>query len=99
MLRWWYADADDRTPAESLAAHDVAPAVFERLLHRVATAMPSLDQAMSTWVPEAVAVLNQYRLPTKRRVPAPACRRRRAALFVAVLAADTAASQVRAGAV
>jgi DNA helicase II / ATP-dependent DNA helicase PcrA len=34
VLRWWYADADGRTPAESLAAHDVAPAVFERLDRR-----------------------------------------------------------------
>ncbi len=60
VLRWWYADADDHTPVESLAAHDVDPAVFERLLHRITTAMPSLDQPMSAWVPAAVAVLNQH---------------------------------------
>jgi hypothetical protein len=46
--------------AQDCSTADVAQAVFERLLHRVATAMPSLDQAMSTWVPAAVAVLNQY---------------------------------------
>jgi DNA helicase-2/ATP-dependent DNA helicase PcrA len=60
VLRWWYTDADDRTPAESLAANGLDLAAFERLLHRIATAMPSLDQTMSTWVPASVAVLNQY---------------------------------------
>lgn len=63
VLRWWYADADDHTPVESLAAHDVDPAAFERLLHRIATAMPSLDQPMNAWVPAAVAVLNQHPPP------------------------------------
>jgi hypothetical protein len=47
-------------PVESLAAHNVDPAAFERLLHRITTAMPSLDQPMSAWVPAAVAVLNQH---------------------------------------
>ena len=60
MLRWWYPDADDHTPAESLAANDLDPAAFERLLHRIVTAMPSLDQPMSTWVPAAAAVLSQH---------------------------------------
>jgi DNA helicase II / ATP-dependent DNA helicase PcrA len=60
VLRWWYPDADDRTPAECLAAHDVDPAAFERLLHRLATAMPSPDQPMSTWVPAAAAVLSGH---------------------------------------
>jgi len=60
VLRWWYADADDHIPVESFAAHDIDPAAFERLLHRIATAMPSLDQLMSAWVPAAVGVLNQH---------------------------------------
>lgn len=60
VLRWWYADADDHTPVESLAAHNVDPAAFERLLHRIAAAMPSLDQPMSTWVAAAAAVLSQH---------------------------------------
>jgi hypothetical protein len=60
VLRWWYTDADDHTPVESLSAHNIAPAAFERMLHRVATALPSLDQPMSTWVPAATAVLNQH---------------------------------------
>lgn len=60
VLRWWYTDADDQTPAESLVAHQVDPAAFERLLHRIATAMPRLDQPMSTWVPAAAAVLNRH---------------------------------------
>jgi UvrD/REP helicase N-terminal domain len=59
VLRWWYPDADNLTPAESLAAHSLDPAAFDRLLHRIATAAPSLDQTMSTWVPAAVALLNQ----------------------------------------
>jgi DNA helicase-2/ATP-dependent DNA helicase PcrA len=60
VLRWWYADADDRTPAESLAANGLDPAAFERLLHRITTAMPSLEQPMTTWVHATVALLNQY---------------------------------------
>ncbi len=64
VLRWWYADVDDHTPMESLAAHQVDPAAFERLLHRITTAMPLLDQPME-------------RLGTHRRrraQPAPTCR-------------------------
>jgi ATP-dependent DNA helicase UvrD/PcrA len=60
VLRWWYTESDDHTPAQILVARDIDPAGFERLLHRVATAMPPLDQPMSTWVPAAVAVLNQH---------------------------------------
>jgi DNA helicase II / ATP-dependent DNA helicase PcrA len=59
-LRWWYADADGQTVAECLAAHNIDPAAFERLLHRVVTAMPSLDQPMSTWVPAASAALSRH---------------------------------------
>ena len=60
MLRTWYPGADDRTPAENLAANGLDPATFERLLHRIAKAMPSLDQPMSIWVPAAAAVLGQH---------------------------------------
>jgi hypothetical protein len=59
VLRWWYADADARTPTECLASNGLDPAAFERLLHRVATAMPSLDQPMRTWALAASAVLSQ----------------------------------------
>lgn len=60
MLRWWYADADESTPAECLAAHSIDPAAFERLAHRITAAMPSLDQPMRTWAPAAAAVLSQH---------------------------------------
>lgn len=63
VLRWWYTEADNHTPAQTLVAYDVDPAEFEWLLHRVATAMPSLDQPMRTWVPAAVTVLNQHPPP------------------------------------
>lgn len=59
VLRWWYPDGDDLTVTETLATHNLDPANFERLLHRVATAMPTLDQRMSTWVPAATAALDQ----------------------------------------
>jgi DNA helicase II / ATP-dependent DNA helicase PcrA len=59
VLRTWYPGADDRTPAENLAANGLDPAAFERLLNRIAKAMPSLDQPMSIWVP-AAAVLGQH---------------------------------------
>jgi superfamily I DNA/RNA helicase len=60
VLRWWYTEADDHTPAQTLIFRDIDPPGFERLLHRIATAMPPLDQSMSTWVPAAVDVLNQH---------------------------------------
>jgi hypothetical protein len=60
VLRRWCPGADDRTPAENLAANGLDPAAFERLLHRIATAMPSLDQPMTSWIPAASAVLNRH---------------------------------------
>ncbi len=60
VLRTWYPGADDRTPAENLAANGLDPATFERLLHRIAKVMPSLDLPMSIWVPAAAAVLGQH---------------------------------------
>lgn len=96
VLRWWYPDADHRTPAEVLTAHGVDPAAFERLLHRVATAMPSLDQPMSTWVSAAVAVLN-YHPPaggaarTRNRLTCPATLARRTGRSVAGLPPAAAA--------
>jgi len=60
VLRWWYADADERTPAECLAAHSIDPAAFERLVHRITAALPSLDQPMRTWAPAAAGVLSRH---------------------------------------
>lgn len=60
VLRWWYHDADHLTAAETLVAHDLDPAEFYRLVHRIVAAMPPLDQPMSTWVPGAAAVLGQH---------------------------------------
>jgi DNA helicase-2/ATP-dependent DNA helicase PcrA len=59
VLRWWYTDADDHNPAESVAAHNLDSASFERLLHRIAINMPPLDQPIGTWVRAATAVLNE----------------------------------------
>ena len=60
VLRTWYPTADNHTPAENLAANNLDPAGFDRLLHRIVTAMPPIDQQMPTWVPAASAVLNQH---------------------------------------
>ena len=38
--------ADNHTPAENLAANNLDPAGFDRLLHRIVTAMPPIDQQM-----------------------------------------------------
>jgi DNA helicase-2/ATP-dependent DNA helicase PcrA len=67
VLRWWYSGADGRTPAENLDANGLDPAAFQRLLHRIATAIPPLDQPMSTWVPAASAVLDHHP-PAERAV-------------------------------
>jgi DNA helicase II / ATP-dependent DNA helicase PcrA len=60
VLRWWYSGADGRTPTENLTANGLDPAAFQRLVYRIATAMPPLDQPMSTWVPAASAVLDHH---------------------------------------
>jgi DNA helicase II / ATP-dependent DNA helicase PcrA len=96
VLRWWYPETDDHTPAQILVARDIDPAAFERLMHRVTTAMPSLDQPMSTWVPAAFAVLNQHpptsgTARTKNRLICTAGHATRAARAVAGLPSTPAA--------
>jgi len=60
VLRWWYADADRLTATETLTANDIDPADFERLVHRITYALPSLDQPMSTWVSAAATTLTAH---------------------------------------
>jgi len=59
ILRWWYSEADQRTRSATLIENALDPTAFERIIHRVRTAMPSLDIPTKDWLAEATKVLNE----------------------------------------
>jgi DNA helicase-2/ATP-dependent DNA helicase PcrA len=58
ILRWWYSEADMRTRTAALNENALDPTAFERLIHRIRTAMPSLDDSTKDWLSAAAKVLN-----------------------------------------
>lgn len=59
ILRWWYSEADMRTRMAALNENELDPTAFERLIHRVRTALPSLDNPTKDWLAAATKVLNE----------------------------------------
>jgi hypothetical protein len=60
VLRWWYTTADTSTTAATLIANDLDTAGFARLLHRIRTAMPPLDQTLASWLTDAKKILTNH---------------------------------------
>jgi hypothetical protein len=60
VLRWWYDEADLRTRSAALDEYTLDPAAFERLIHRIRMAMPSLDQPTKDWFAAATTVLSEH---------------------------------------
>jgi DNA helicase II / ATP-dependent DNA helicase PcrA len=58
ILRWWYSQADMRTPTATLNENALDPTTFERLIYRVRTAMPPLDDSTKDWLGAAAKILN-----------------------------------------
>jgi DNA helicase-2/ATP-dependent DNA helicase PcrA len=59
ILRWWYGEADMRTRTAALNENALDPTAFERLIHRVRAALPSLDEPTKDWLAAATKVLNE----------------------------------------